>query len=34
MMRFSLLICPAACLVAAALLWMGGKRMDEQLTTR
>jgi len=29
-MRFSLLLCPASCLVAALLLYLGGKRMDEQ----
>jgi hypothetical protein len=27
MMRYGLLVCPAACLVSAALLWMGSRRM-------
>jgi MFS family permease len=30
MMSWSLLICPASCLVAAVLLWLGGRRMDAQ----
>lgn len=33
MMRYGLLICPAACLFGAALLWLGSRRMSEAVAS-
>jgi K+-transporting ATPase A subunit len=32
MMRYSLLVCPIACLLAALLLWMGSRKLGEEAT--
>jgi len=32
-MRYSLLVCPAACVVAALLLWLGSRSLDKEPTS-